>query len=52
MPRVTTGIHSGKGTSKLPELVPHPFEYFNKICSKQKKQTNKQTKKKKPVNMT
>jgi hypothetical protein len=23
-------------TSKLPELVPNPFEYFNKICSKQK----------------
>jgi hypothetical protein len=24
----------GRGTSKLPELVPNPFEYINKICSK------------------
>jgi hypothetical protein len=42
----------------LPELVPNPFEYINKICSKQnnqkiqnktknKKKTKKQKKKKK-----
>jgi hypothetical protein len=27
----------GRGTSKLQELVPNPFDYINKICSKQTK---------------
>ena len=27
-----------RGTSKLSELVPNPFDNINKICSKQNKQ--------------
>jgi hypothetical protein len=27
--------NKGRGTSKFTELVPHPFKYINKICSKQ-----------------
>ena len=31
-----------RGTSKLLELVPNPFDDINKICSKQSKQLHEQ----------
>ena len=33
---MTHCITSRRGTSKLLELVPNPFDDINKICSKQK----------------
>ena len=33
--RMTYCITSRRGTSKLLELVPNPFDDINKICSKQ-----------------
>jgi len=36
---MTYCITSRRGTSKLLELVPNPFDDINKICSKQKQKT-------------
>ena len=38
---MTHCITSRRGTSKLLELVPNPFDDINKICSKQKNNNTK-----------